>query len=335
MDFLRLFNQRAYTGSVHGGFAIPASTFRFARLRTCVKPGFALLCLLLWPNHSAMAAPRTVGAWGVELPSGWKIEQEGNSVLFNYPKEDCYVTVLERDCFNGDLDLLAQNSANVTGGNDLRSLGEGKGVIFADKIARYWVGLAGDKYMEVSVGHTCRGAGHIVKSLKISPKAKNADQLNKLLAVAQDPENTKWLVVGDRPDDAKPVEPATPTGDMPDFAALADPAAAAPQEKTIPEGWRTTHIGQWTIYDKPGEKVWCAVGLYPLIKVENGQWGTYLIDLARKMDGINITTGEGTVDFFTREGGIGSVLTNDSNTVVQLFYPEDDANLAELREVLR
>ena len=55
---------------------------------------------------------------------------------------------------------------------------------------------------------------------------------------------------------------------------------------------------------------------------------------ARRLEGINITTGEGTVDFYTREGGIGTVLTNDANTVVELYYPEDDANLAELREAL-
>ena len=36
----------------------------------------------------------------------------------------------------------------------------------------------------------------------------------------------------------------------------------------------------------------------------------------------------------TLEGGIGTVLTNDVNTVVELYYPEDDANLAELREAL-
>ena len=48
--------------------------------------------------------------------------------------------------------------------------------------------------------------------------------------------------------------------------------------------------------------MWYAVGLYPLKKVENGKWGTDLIDLARKLKGINITTGEGTVDFYTREG---------------------------------
>ncbi len=28
------------------------------------------------------------------------------------------------------------------------------------------------------------------------------------------------------------------------------------------------------------------------------------------------------------------MLTNDANTVVELYYPEDDANLAELREAL-
>ncbi len=336
MGFLRVSKVCAHDGSACVGWGMPLSAIPFSLLRVGARPALVLLCLLLCPGLSAYAAPRSVGDWVVEVPAGWKTQEEGNQVLLSSPKEDCYVTMLEKDCFNGDLDLLAKASASVTGGNDLRTLGEGKGVVFADKIARYWVGLADDKYMEVSVGHACRGVGPIAKSLKISPKAKNAAPLNKLLAVAQGPENTRWLVTGDRPDDARPVEPADPTGDRPDFAALADLAAPAraPHEKTIPEGWRTTHTGQWTIYDKPGEKVWYAVGLYPLRKVENGKWGTDLIDLARKLKGINITTGEGTVDFYTREGGIGTVLTNDANTVVELYYPEDDANLAELREAL-
>ncbi|MPL82428.1 hypothetical protein SDC9_28371 [bioreactor metagenome] len=336
MGFLRVPKVCVHDGSACVGWGMPRSAIPFLWLQAAAKPAFVLLCLLLCPGLSAFAAPRTVGDWVVEVPAGWKTQEEGNQVLLSSPKEDCYVTMLEKDCFNGDLDLLAKASASITGGNDLRTLGEGKGVVFADKIARYWVGLANDKYMEVSVGHACRGVGPIVKSLKISPKAKNAAPLSKLLAVAQGPENTKWLVTGDRPDDARPVEPADPTGDRPDFAALADLAAPAPapHEKTIPQGWSTTHTGQWTIYDKPDEKVWYAVGLYPFKKVENGQWGTDLIDLARKLKGINITTGEGTVDFYTREGGIGTVLTNDANTVVELYYPEDDANLAELREAL-
>lgn len=207
-----------------------------------------LLCLLLCPGLSAFAAPRSVGDWVVEVPAGWKTQEEGNQVLLSSPKEDCYVTMLEKDCFNGDLELLAKASASITGGNDLRTLGEGKGVVFADKIARYWVGLADDKYMEVSVGHACRGVGPIVKSLKIFPKAKNAAPLNKLLAVAQGPENTRWLVTGDRPDDARPVEPADPTGDRPDFAALADLAAPAPAPREKPSlkagAQRTPDSGQ-------------------------------------------------------------------------------------------
>ncbi len=228
MGFLRVSKVCAHDGSACVGWGMPLSAIPFSLLRVGARPALVLLCLLLCPGLSAYAAPRSVGDWVVEVPAGWKTQEEGNQVLLSSPKEDCYVTMLEKDCFNGDLDLLAKASASVTGGNDLRTLGEGKGVVFADKIARYWVGLADDKYMEVSVGHACRGVGPIVKSLKIFPKAKNAAPLNKLLAVAQGPENTRWLVTGDRPDDARPVEPADPTGDRPDFAALAD-LAAPPQ----------------------------------------------------------------------------------------------------------
>jgi len=301
--------------------------------KTLLVPG--LLCLMLCPGILAFAAPRAVGDWRVELPAGWKTQEEGNQALFSTPKEDCFVTVLEKDCFNGDLDILAKASANITGGHDLRTLGEGKGVVFADRGARFWVGLVDDKYMEVSVGHSCRGVGPIVKSLKVSSGVEGAAALDKLLAVLHSPENSKWLVTGDRPDNARPVEPDDPTGDMPDFAALGDASVApASPERTIPEGWRTTQTGPWTIYDKPGEKVWLAVGLYPLNKDSGGRWGVSLIELARRLGGINIGTGEGTVDFVTRAGGIGSVQNSDANTVVELYYPDDDASLAQLREAL-
>jgi len=36
----------------------------------------------------------------------------------------------------------------------------------------------------------------------------------------------------------------------------------------------------------------------------------------------------------TRAGGIGSVQNSDANTVVELYYPDDDASLAQLREAL-
>ena len=294
-----------------------------------------LCCLALSPSPAAIAAPRTVGDFSIELPAGWKAVEEGNCLVFSSPKEDCFITVLEKDCFNGDLDLLARSSANTTNGSDLRTLGEGKGVVFADRTGRYWVGLLDDKYMEVVVGHTCKGAGPIMKSLKLSAKAKNAASLDKLLAVVNSPENAKWLATGDRPDDAKIVEPPDPTGDMPNFASLGDGSAApAAKEKTIPAGWRTTQTGQWTIYDKTDDKVWLAVGLFPLTKDPEGKWGASLIELARKVGGINIVTGEGMVDFITREGATGTVQTTDTNTVVELYYPDDDGGLAELREAL-
>ena len=189
--------------------------------------------------------------------------------------------------------------------------------------------------MEVAVGHKCKGAGPIIKSLKPSAKAKDAAPLDKLLAVLNSPENAKWLATGDRPDDAKIVEPPDPTGDMPNFAALGDGAAAAPKEKPIPAGWRTAQHGQWTVYDKTDDKVWLAVGLYPLTKDPEGKWGASLIELARKVGGINIVTGEGTVDFATREGAMGTVQTTEANTVVELHYPDDDGSLAELREALQ
>ena len=283
----------------------------------------------------SVAAPRTVGNFSIELPAGWKAAEEGNCVVLSSPKDDCYITVLEQDCFNGDLELLAWHSANTTNGSDLRTLGEGKGVVFADRIARFWVGLLDDKYMEVAVGHKCRGAGPIMKSLKLSAKAKDVAPLEKLLAVVHSPENAKWLATGDRPDDAKIVEPSDPTGDMPNFAAMGDgSAAAAPNEKPIPSGWRITQNGQWTIYDKPDDKVWLAVGLYPLKKDSEDKWGASLIELARKVGGINIVTGEGMIDFITREGAMGTVQTTDTNTVVELYYPDDDGGLAELREAL-
>lgn len=293
-----------------------------------------LCCLVLSPGGS-VAAPRTVGDFSVELPSGWKVVEEGNSLVISSPKEDCCITVLEQDCFNGDLELMAKSSANTTNGSDLRTLGEGKGVVYADRVGRYWVGLLNDKYMEVTVGHKCKGAGAIMKSLKPSAKAKDAAPLDKLLAILNSPENAKWLATGDRPDDAKIVEPPDPTGDMPNFAALGDASAAAvAQEKTIPSGWRTTQHGQWTVYDKPDDKVWLAVGLYPLTKDPEGKWVASLIDLARKVGGINIVSGEGTVDFMTREGALGTVQTTDANTVVELYYPGEDGGLDELREAL-
>ncbi len=293
------------------------------------------VCCLAQNPSVSVAAPRTVGDFSVELPAGWKAVEEGNSLVINSPKEDCYITVLELDCFNGDLELMARASANTTNGSDLRTLGEGKGVVYADRVGRYWVGLLNDKYMEVTVGHKCKGTGPIMKSLKPSAKAKDAAPLDKLLAVLNSPENAKWLATGDRPDDAKIVEPPDPTGDMPNFAALGDGAAAASNEKPIPAGWRTTQHGQWTVYDKPDEKVWLAVGQYPLTKDPEGKWGASLIELARKVGGINIVTGEGTVDFATREGAMGTVQNTEDNTVVELHYPDDDGSLAELREALQ
>lgn len=329
---------RFLSGSTRPGFRVGGicgqSVARLRRQGATAMLG--LCCLALCPGVCAVAAPRTVGEFSIELPAGWKAEEEGNCLVFSTPKNDCFITVLEKDCFNGDLDLLARGSANATAANDLRTLGEGKGVVFADRNSRFWVGLLDDKYMEVAVSHTCRGAGPIVKSLKLSAKAKDTAALEKLLAVVQSPENAKWLATGDRPDDAKTVEPPDPTGDMPNFAALGDgSAAAAPQEKTIPAGWRITHTGQWTIYDKPDDKVWIAVGQYPLKKDPEGQWGASLIELARKLGGINIMTGEGMVDFITREGGTGAIRTTETNTIVELYYPDDDGGLAELREALQ
>ena len=308
----------------------------FLRLRRSGATAMlGLCCLMLTPGISAVAAPRTVGDFSIDLPAGWKTEQEGSGLLFSSPKEGCYITVLEKDCFNGDLDLLAKASANVTGGNDLRTLGEGKGVVFADRGARSWVGLLDNKYMEVTVAHKCSGVGPIIKSLKLSAKASGADALDKLLTVVRSPENAKWLATGERPDDAKVVEPPDPTGDMPNFTALGDGSAApVPQEKAVPAGWRTTRAGQWTIYEKTEDKVWLAVGLYPLKKDPEGQWGASLIELARKLGGINISTGEGMVDFMTREGALGTMQNTDTNTVVEMYYPEEDASFAELREAL-
>lgn len=293
------------------------------------------LCFLALSPSLSVAAPRTVGDFSVELPAGWKAVEEGNCLIVSSPKEDCYITVLGQTCYNGDVELMAISSANTTNASDLRTLGEGKGVVYADRVGRYWVGLLNDKYMEVNVGHKCKGAGPIIKSLKPSAKAKDAAPLDKLLAVLNSPENAKWLATGDRPDDAKIVEPPDPTGDMPNFAALGDGAAAAPKEKPIPAGWRTTQHGQWTVYDKTDDKVWLAVGLYPLTKDPEGKWGASLIELARKVGGINIVTGEGTVDFATREGAMGTVQTTEANTVVELHYPDDDGSLAELREALQ
>lgn len=293
-----------------------------------------LCCLALYPSVS-VAAPRTVGDFSIELPAGWKAVEEGNCLVVSSPKDDCYITVLGQDCVNGDLELMAKSSAKATNGNDLRTLDEGKGVVFADRTGRFWVGLLDDKYMEVVVGHKCKGAGPIMKSLKPSAKAKNPAPLDKLLAVMNTPANAKWLATGDRPDDAKIVEPADPTGAMPNFAALGDGLAVpAPQEKTIPAGWRTTQNGPWTVYDKPDDKVWLAVGLYPLTKDPEGKWVASLIELARKVGGINIVSGEGTVDFMTREGAVGTVQTTDANTVVELYYPDEDGGLDELREAL-
>ena len=162
MGFLRVSNVCAHDGSACARWGMSRSAIPFSWLEAGARPALVLLCLLLWPGLSAFAAPRSVGDWVVEVPAGWKTQEEGNQVLLSSPKEDCYVTMLEKDCFNGDLDLLAKASASITGGNDLRTLGEGKGVVFADKIARYWVGLADDKYMEVSVGHG--GAGELLRS---------------------------------------------------------------------------------------------------------------------------------------------------------------------------
>ena len=305
-------------------------------LRSGTAAVLGLCCLMLCPQISAVAAPRTVGDFSIELPAGWKTEAEGSSLLFSSPKEDCYITVLEKDYYEGDLGLLAKASASVTNGSDLRTLGDGKGVVFADRGARYWVGLLDDKYMEVTVAHKCRGAGPILKSLKLAPKAKSAAALDKLLALVHSPENAKWLATGDRADDAKSVEPPDPTGNMPNFSALGEgvPAPAA-QEKTIPAGWRTSQNGAWTIYEKPDDKVWLAVGLYPLKKDPDGKWVASLVELARKLGGINICTGEGMVDFMTRDGALGTVQSTDTNAVVELSFPDNDDGLAELREALR
>lgn len=295
-----------------------------------------LLCLLLYPCIPAHAAPKAVGNWRVELPAGWKAQEEGNQALFSTRKEDCFVTVLEKDCVNGELDTLARASANITGGHELHSLGEGKGIVYADRGARFWIGLADDKYMEVSVGHTCQKVEPMLNSLKAVPNTARAASLEKLLAIMRSPENVGWLANGDSPDDVRIVEPAAPTGDMPDFAAMGDHAVTppAPQEKTIPEGWRTTQKGGWTIYDRPDEKVWLAVGIFQRKEDPEGPWGASLIELARKLGGINITTGEGTVDFITRGGGMGTMQNIDATTVVEIYFPEEDDNLAQLREAL-
>lgn len=327
---------RFVNGNLHHLFS-PEGVRRLPAAGLCRSGAAALglCCLILCPGTSAFAAPRTVGEFSVELPAGWKTDQEGCGLLFTSPKEDCNITVMQKDCYDGDLDLLAKASASITRGNDLRTLGDGKSVVFADRNSRYWVGLLDDKYMEVSVSHKCRGVGPIFKSLKLAPKAKDAAALDKLLAVVHSPENTKWLVTGDRADDAKSVEPPDPTGDMPNFAALGEgQTAAAAQEKTIPEGWRTTRTGAWTIYDKPDEKAWFAVGMYPLTKDPDGKWTASLIELARKLGGINISPGEGMVDFMTREGATGSIQTTDANMVVELYFPEDNDSLAELRDAM-
>ena len=138
------------------------------RLRQLGATALIGLCCLAFGAGLAVAAPRSVGNFSIEVPAGWKAVEEGNCVVLSSPKDDCYITVLEQDCFNGDLELLAWHSANTTNGSDLRTLGEGKGVVFADRIARFWVGLLDEKYMEVAVGHKCRGAGPIMKSLKLS-----------------------------------------------------------------------------------------------------------------------------------------------------------------------
>ena len=315
----------------------PGVEMSFARLRRlCATSMLGLCCLMLYLEIPAIAAPRTVGNFSIDLPAGWKAAEEGSALLFSSPKEDCFISVLEKDCFNGDIDLLARASANITNGNDLRTLGEGKGVVFADRGARYWVGLLDNKYMEVTVAHKCRGVGPVIKSLNLAPKASDAAALDKLLAVVRSPENSKWLVTGDRPDDAKAVEPPDPSGNMPNFAALGEGAAApaAAQGKTIPAGWRTTQNGAWTIFDKPDDKVWLAVGLYPLKKDPDGKWVASLVDLARKVGGINISPGEGMVDFMTRDGATGTVQPTDTNAIVELYYPDDDGALAELREAL-
>ena len=126
------------------GSARPSST---AVLRLSAAALFGLCCLALSPSHSAIAAPRTVGEFSIELPAGWKAAEEGNSLVINSPKEDCYITVLEKDYYEGDLDLLAKASASVTNGSDLRTLGDGKGVVFADR------GALPDRY---GCGRGCR-----------------------------------------------------------------------------------------------------------------------------------------------------------------------------------
>lgn len=305
-----------------------------------MRPGAALalwmLCLLVWPCLTASAAPRVAGEWSIELPAGWNAEEEGNNTLFGNPKADCYVTVLEKDCFNGDLALMAVASASITGGYDILAMGEGKGIIFADKIARYWLGLVDDKYMEISVGRSCRGVEPMLKSLKVAPKTKKAAPLSAMLATMQSPENTKWLLTGEHAGNLSSVETVESSGNMPDFAALVDPTVPVPPKKAIPDDWHTTTIGEWTIYDKPGEKIWLAVGMYPLRKGSSTQNQAYLVELARKVKGINITPEEDRVDFVLRDGAKGTVGPDGAdNTVLELFYPEDDANVSELRMALQ
>ena len=335
-------NPSASRGSTCHGFARGVSNMVHGAASFCswMRPGAALalwmLCLLAWPCLTAFAAPRVAGGWSIELPAGWKVEEkEGNQTLFSTAKEDCALTVLEVDCFNGDLPLLATAAASVTGGQDIRAVGEGKGMIFADEYSRYWLGLADDKYLEVSVGSACRGVEPILKSLKVAPNTKNAAPLSALLATMQGPENTKWLLTGERADSLPAVETAEPSGVMPDFAALVDPAVPVPTKKASPDEWRTKNIGQWAIHDKPGEKIWVAVGLYPLKKGNSAEKKAYFVELARKMKGINITTDEDGAYFYTREGARGVVSANDANTVLELFYPEDDANVSELRMELQ
>ena len=74
--------------------------------------------------------------------------------------------------------------------------------------------------------------------------------------------------------------------------------------------------------------------MYPLNKDPDGKWVASLVEIARKIGGINISPGEGMVDFMTRDGATGSVQPTDANAIVELYYPDDDGALAELREAL-